>query len=151
MLVLDTKEFIDMQLSIAEEGNEVSLQVEGSSMSPFLVNRRDYVFFTKLTDLPKRGDIALFRRTDGSYILHRVIRITDEGYYFLGDNQNACDIEGPVASEQIKAVIHRIRRHDVMMDETHFWWKFFKYIWIRIIPFRRFLKRKAGWFIHTSR
>lgn len=145
MIEFDTQEYIEMLLEIAEEGREVSLKVVGNSMAPFLCNGRDYVFFSALKNEPGIGDIVLFRRKNGSYILHRVCRITGEGYFMVGDNQNTCDVEGPVLPDQICAVIEKVQRKNVILMKTNFWWWFFHTVWIRVIPMRKWMKRFASW------
>ena len=57
------------------EGLEVSLLIKGNSMYPFLVSNRDEVLLKEAKDPLKEGDILLFRRQDGDYVLHRLIRI----------------------------------------------------------------------------
>ena len=45
--IIDTKEYVSTLRELVEEGREVSMRVEGSSMVPFLVHERDYIFFKK--------------------------------------------------------------------------------------------------------
>ena len=44
--------------------------------------------------LLRRGDIILYRREQGILVLHRICRITSDGFYLVGDNQT--EIEGPL-------------------------------------------------------
>lgn len=136
-----------MLLDIAKDGKEVSLKVVGNSMAPFLCDNRDYVYFGPLTSVPKVGDIALFQRTNGEYILHRICKRKNQEYYFIGDNQNSVDIEGPISLSQIRAIIEKAHRKGIIIDKKNKWWFFFQHIWIRIIPLRRSLKR----FYHNFR
>ena len=100
------------------------------------------------TDLwfSEKGDIALFKRQDGQYILHRIYKIKQDGYYFVGDNQNICDIEGPIRREQICAVVYKARRHGIEIQEKDFIWRLFRREWRWAIRWRRQIKRwKLPW------
>lgn len=75
-------EFVDM----VDQGNEVLLVVVGHSMEPFLVHERDQVLLSPITREVRKGDIILYQREDGQYILHRICRIGADGYDLVGDN-----------------------------------------------------------------
>lgn len=90
-------EVISLQLETAGKAN---LTVTGYSMLPMLKQFRDSVQLEPITGKLQAGDIALYRRDNGNYILHRVIRLTPEGYLFCGDNQY--DLE-PVRQDQLEA------------------------------------------------
>lgn len=75
-------EFVDM----VDQGNEVLLVVVGHSMEPFLVHERDQVLLSPITREVRKGDIILYQREDGQYILHRICRIRADGYDLVGDN-----------------------------------------------------------------
>ena len=70
-------------------------EFRGTSMNPMLVEGRDKVFIKKV-DIPlKKGDIALYKRPDGSYILHRVYKVYPSTYAMLGDNHFAIEYGVP--------------------------------------------------------
>lgn len=75
-------EFVDM----VDQGNEVLLVVVGHSMEPFLVHERDQVLLSPITREVRKGDIKLYQREDGQYILHCICRIRADGYDLVGDN-----------------------------------------------------------------
>lgn len=60
--------------------------VHGYSMYPLLSNLKDSVYIVK-TDDYKKYDVALFQRPNGKLVLHRIIKIKGEIYYFCGDNE----------------------------------------------------------------
>lgn len=57
----------------------------GVSMLPMIKSGRDVVVIEKKTERLKPWDVALYTRGD-SYVLHRVISVTDFGYIIRGDN-----------------------------------------------------------------
>jgi signal peptidase len=91
--------------SLADEvlnrGGRVRLTVHGLSMSPFL-RGGDVVELAPLPPAgPRVGDIVLARDAGGFYLLHRVARIGDGGYYLLGDAQT--ELSGPYERGQLTA------------------------------------------------
>lgn len=68
------------------------LRVTGSSMRPLLRGGRDAVRLERLTRPAWRGEIVLYRRSDGSFVLHRVIRTFAEGCICCGDAQWECEL-----------------------------------------------------------
>ena len=59
---------------------------KGTSMKPLLKSGRDKAYIEKVTKPLKKGDIALYKRENGEYILHRVMKAKNGVYTFCGDN-----------------------------------------------------------------
>lgn len=59
----------------------------GNSMWPTLKNKGQSVIVKKKTEKLRAMDVALYRREDGTNVLHRVIKITNCGYIMCGDSQ----------------------------------------------------------------
>lgn len=69
-------------------GLDFQIPITGTSMNPLLYQNRDFVKIFKPTLPLKIGDIPLYRRNDGAFVLHRVVGIKDNGEYIMcGDNQ----------------------------------------------------------------
>lgn len=134
MKTIDTKAYLDAVCEIAQTGNPVSTIVSGSSMAPFLASNRDYVFLEVPSRPLKKGDIVLFQRTNGNYILHRIKKVTSEGYYIVGDRQTKC--EGPVPETSIRCVVTSAKRKDKLITPENFSWKFYEKVWINLIFLR---------------
>ena len=93
--------------ALLEGGESVPLVVTGYSMLPFLKSGRDTVWLTPGT-VPKKGDIAFFRRRDGNFVLHRVRKIRTDGSLVMnGDAQNWCET---ILPEQVLAVVTAFSR-----------------------------------------
>lgn len=58
----------------------------GVSMRPMLTQRTEQLLIEKLTDQARKNDVLLYRRSNGQYVLHRVIRVRKEYYLIRGDN-----------------------------------------------------------------
>ena len=139
---VDTREYVKVLEALLKDHRTVRLPVSGNSMSPFLITARDSVLVREPEQPLKEGDVVLFQRDSGEYILHRICRIKNGEYYIVGDAQTR--IEGPIRREQIFGLVIRAQRKGIWIDERDRWWKFFQYVWIRLIPFRPFLRKLYG-------
>ncbi len=69
-------------------GVDFQIPITGTSMNPLLYQNRDFVKIIKPSLPLKIGDIPLYRRADGAFVLHRVVDIKPNGEYVMcGDNQ----------------------------------------------------------------
>lgn len=118
------------------------LVISGSSMNPFLVHGRDTVYLSRLTRLVRRGDMLLYRRENGNYVLHRVFKAGPESLTMIGDAQTV--LESGIRREQVIAIVTRVERKGKQLGPGSFWWEFFEKVWIRIIPLRRMIQRMYG-------
>lgn len=139
MKTVDTNEYISVLKELTDSGKEVGVLIAGNSMSPFLRHQRDYICFKRLDRMPVKGDMVFYQRKNGQYIMHRIYKVKDEGFYIVGDAQ--MEIEGPVHREQIFAVVTRVKRKGKWIEPGDFWWEFFEHVWIRIVPMRRLIRR----------
>lgn len=135
--ILDTEAYVSVLRELTEQGQEVSMIVAGGSMLPFLAHDRDMILFQKPDRQLRCGDMVFYQRPNGRFVMHRICRITADGYYMIGDAQTL--IEGPLPEQCIFAYVTQVRRKGKWIDDKDFWWRFFEKIWIRIIPLRRFL------------
>ena len=86
--LLDSGQVEERLAPLLRAGAEVPLVVTGSSMVPFLRDRRDTVYLKSPEYAPIRtGDILFFRRESGQWILHRLHHRTAEGLLVInGDH-----------------------------------------------------------------
>lgn len=121
-------------LKTMEETQTVPLVISGSSMTPFLVHGRDTVYLSKIQRPLKKGDMILYRRDSGAYILHRICDLDGETYTLVGDAQT--QREPGIRREQVLALVTAVRRKGRLLQPGSFWWEFFEKIWLRLIPLR---------------
>lgn len=88
-----------------------TIPITGTSMLPLLVQGRDTVTLKKC-DVPlKKGDLPLYRRKDGAFVLHRIVKVnSDNSYTMCGDNQFLK--EKGIEHSQIIGVVTEIKRKD---------------------------------------
>lgn len=72
-------------------GQSIRFSPKGTSMLPMLREARDTVTLSPLSAQLKKYDLPLYRRENGQYVLHRIIRVTENctqpAYTCMGDNQ----------------------------------------------------------------
>lgn len=113
--------------ALLREGAELPLVVSGESMLPFLRPGRDTVYLRQPDGALRAGDIAFFRRANGAYILHRVVRAEAGNYWFLGDAQ--IRVEGPLPASCVIARVTAVRRDERLIRPDCLFWRFFSGPW----------------------
>lgn len=137
--ILPPEVLMEQLLGLLEEADSVPLVISGNSMSPFLIHGRDTVYLSKVTEPLKRGDMILYQRASGAYVLHRICRVEGETYCLVGDAQ--CVIEPGIRRDQVRAIVTAVRRKEKLLKKGSFWWEFFEHFWLRLIPLRQPLVR----------
>lgn len=137
--VAEPEQVMEPLLGLLEVTEAVPLVISGGSMTPFLVHGRDTVYLSKSEAPFRRGDMLLYRRDNGSYVLHRVFRVEGERLTMVGDAQTC--LEPGIRREQILARVTAVRRKGKLLQRGSFWWDFFEKIWIRLVPLRPLLWR----------
>lgn len=116
-------------------GQKVRITVTGNSMMPFLMENRDSVELSgaAIDDL-HFGQIALIRRIDGVYILHRIVLKVKSSFYLAGDAQ--CWVEGPLMPDQLVAVVTNLWRKDKLISPSNIIWQILSFLWWIRLPIR---------------
>lgn len=87
---IEFDDVIDIMREKLNNGGTITFTPKGTSMEPMLRDGKDIVVLAKPKGRLNMLDVALYRRDDGAYIMHRVIDVDDKGcYVFCGDNQFA--------------------------------------------------------------
>lgn len=119
---------------ILASGGDVVLTVTGHSMEPMLHDRVSRVRLTAPRAL-KRGDLPLYKRADGSFVLHRVTSVDADSVTCCGDAQ--WTLERGIPHARIVAVTQAFDRRSgrwVPADSALYgaYWRF----WLAIRPLR---------------
>lgn len=132
---VDTKEYLDMVCGLLEQGHtDVPVPVAGDSMIPFL-HHGDMVYLRRPDSPLKRGDIVLYVRPGGQYVLHRIARCNPDGsFLLLGDAQRVREpVKGP---EQIRGRVSAVTHRGRHLTPDSLRWRFFATVWITLRPLR---------------
>ncbi len=114
-------------------GKSVKFTVVGNSMYPIFRSNIENVTVVKAKEIKKR-DVILYRRDDGSYVLHRVVGKGKLGYKLCGDNQLV--IEYPVKRQDVVAVMTSFERNGREISAACLWYRLYSFVWCLMIPLR---------------
>lgn len=137
--VIEPEALMEQLPEMLLEAESIPLVISGNSMVPFLVHGRDTVYLSRMTQPPKKGDMILFRRSSGVYVLHRIYRQRNGTYELVGDGQRS--IEPGIRQEQMLAVVKTVCRKGKMLRKGDFCWEFFEHIWLALLPLRPGISR----------
>lgn len=115
-------------------GGAARLTVTGYSMMPMLRNHRDAVELIAPREPLRKGDIALYKRENGSYVLHRIIDVREGTYICCGDNQAE---QEPVRQEQLLALVTGFVRKGKYHGVQEWRYRLYTALWVYGFPFRR--------------
>lgn len=132
--VVDTQALMEQLPQMLLEAESVPLVISGNSMAPFLVHGRDIVYLSKVTQPLKRGDMILYQRGSGVYVLHRIYRERNGSYDLVGDGQ--VGLEPGIRREQVFAIVKAVRRNGELLRKGSLCWEFFEHTWLTLLPFR---------------
>lgn len=125
-----------------KSGGTAEMTVTGSSMMPLLLDRVSRVKLVAVSE-PMLGDIVLYRRDNGSYVLHRIVAYAPDGTYTMcGDGQTQTE-PGLRREQMIASVASFARRkkwRNVDVALHNIWW----HVRIADRPLRRFIQRGIG-------
>ena len=120
------------------------LTVTGSSMCPTLSPLRDMVWLVSPgIRPPAKGELLLFLRTDGSLVLHRLVRIQKDGTYLMnGDGQSWTET---TTADRVLAVVREIERKGRRFSVDNRKYRWYVRLWGVARPFRPALVRIKAW------
>ena len=130
--------FNNAKLMLRQYG-EISGKTVGNSMWPLFRSGRDIATVKKLCGKPKVNDVLLYRKkTTDEFILHRLLKITENGYIIRGDNKYITEF---VTDEDIIGVMTEFVRKGKHYDCENGLYKLYV-VYIRVsYPFRRFMHK----------
>jgi hypothetical protein len=128
-------EFTARVLPILEQNLDVTVTTTGYSMFPLWKHKRDSAVLTSCDQFNlKKGDIALYKRASGQYVLHRIIKVNSESYDMCGDGQ--WEIEYNLPKENVIAVVIAFTRKDRKYSCRHISFRVYSALWL-CMPLRK--------------
>lgn len=125
-------------ISMLEENVDVTITTTGDSMYPLWKNKRDSVVMARCNKFNlKRGDIPLYKRPTGQYVLHRIIRVNKDSYDMCGDAQTL--IEYNIPKENIIAVVKSFTRKGKEYSCNSLRFRGYSTVWLALLPLRRII------------
>ena len=123
-------------------GHSVRFSPRGTSMRPMLRQGLDSVVLSPLPERLKKYDLPLYRRKNGQFVLHRVVKV-GKTYTCMGDNQFLP--ETGLEHGQMIAVVTAFTRGDAehSVKELGYW--LYCRLWHLSRPLRRCWHWGIGW------
>lgn len=135
---------IDLE-QLLREGNIIRIKPQGYSMYPLFIPGRDEALIqqTDYTDC-HRNDVVLYRRDQGILVLHRICRVTSDGFYMVGDNQ--FEVEGPLRPDQLRGRLIAFIHNGKEISVKNPVYRFLSSLWLGMLPLRPFCFRLTAFF-----
>lgn len=128
-----------MEEILAETG-ELFTTASGVSMLPCIRPKRDMLHLAKPRHHIKKYDVLLYKRKNGTYILHRVMEVKSDSYVLCRDNQWV--LEHGITDEQVLGVLIGFYRGKKYIDcQKNHLYHFYVKLWCFSLGIRRWFLR----------
>lgn len=143
---------IDEIEKVLEQNQEVCSLTVGISMRPMLREHKDIVIIKRIDRKLKKNDVPLYKRTGrDKLVLHRILKVTNDGYIIRGDNlyTKEYDVKDGDIIGVLKAFYRDGKYYDCEKSRKYKTYVFFmrvsyplRYIWkFKLRPFLGKIKR----------
>lgn len=118
----------------------------GTSMRPLIRQGKDVMIISSVDNISrklKKMDVPLYKRDSGQYVLHRIVKATEDGYVLRGDNTYSN--EYGITDQHIIGVLTGVIRNGKEISVHSFGCVLYSYIWYYTYYIRKmvvWMKRK---------
>jgi len=125
-----------------ENDKKVQFTPAGMSMRPMLDDKADRVFVERASkENVKKWDVVLFESDNGAYIMHRVVRLDDDGFITRGDNN--CYNDKKQSYDALIGRVYQYEHKGKMHGVTDTSYRFYVIVWMTCyLPRKIFRKIK---------
>lgn len=109
----------------------------GDSMYPLIRQSRDFLVIEKPNGRLKKYAVPLYKRDNGQYVLHRIIKVRNGDYVICGDNRYC--IEYGITDRHIIGVLTAVVRNGKEISMTDWRYLLYVHLWCDFFPIRAFL------------
>ena len=102
-------------------------------MQPLLHQGKTRVVIVPISGTLQPGDLPLYRRPSGQFVLHRIIKGDGQFYYTRGDNRTGLE---PVPHEWVLGVVTEIHRNGKIIPVTAPAYRCYVTLWNAFYPLR---------------
>ena len=144
MTKIQLADYYPLIREILENGGSFTLTVTGSSMYPFILGNRDQVTLSPITGELKKYDLPLYRREDGAFVLHRIVRVEADGTYTCcGDHQWI--LERGLRRDQMIAVATAFVRKGRHLTNKNLLYRMYCVVWTWMLRLRKLIFSLRPW------
>lgn len=121
--------------------------ISGTSMMPLLRQKTDVVLIEPIQNKIRARDVVLYRRDNGQYVLHRVLKIRKDDYVICGDHQY--HPEYGITERHILGVMTAVIRDGVKLDITDLRYGIYVHLWCDLFYLRAGILRMKSllWYV----
>lgn len=105
----------------------------GGSMRPFLRSGEDLSYVERRAQTRSRKyDAILYRRNNGTYVLHRIVKVHPDSYTLCGDN--CWQREPGITDAQVLGVLTGVIRKGKKINVNHWCYRMAVRLWCALYP-----------------
>ncbi len=105
---------------ILENGGSFSFMPKGKSMLPLIIEGSTKVAVSPVSCPLKKYDIILYKRADGQFVLHRIVKAKNEVYTLCGDNQVV--YEHNITKDMVIGIVTAINTDGKNINSNNLWY-----------------------------
>lgn len=136
--LISSKELFSAIEELLAEGRQAAFTVTGMSMWPFLCHGRDQVIVEACrSDMLRKGDIILLQTPLQTYLLHRITKITADGFVTTGDGN--CFRDGEFPFSCFRAKVTCLIRKGKRVRCSGWKWNALSRLWMAMFPVRKWV------------
>lgn len=114
------------------------LPFRGVSMLPMLRQGKDQVELSPLPEKLQKYDLPVYQYPSGKYVMHRVVKVTQDGYICNGDNLLQME---QIPHDWMIAVVTAFTRNGKRIEVTDPCYRLYCRFWCFTRPVRHFCRR----------
>lgn len=120
-----------------DQGGTFSLTITGQSMYPFILGNRDRVTLSPITGKLKKNDLPFYRRANGQFVLHRIVKVEKDGTYTCcGDHQ--WWLEKGLKHDQMIGVATEYVRKGKRLTNKNVIYRIYRTVWTWLLRYRKY-------------
>ena len=132
---IDLNDMYPVIKEVLDNGGTFTLTITGSSMYPFILGGRDQVTLSPVPKKLKKNDLPLYRRKNGQFVLHRIVKVCKDGTYTCcGDHQ--CQLEKGLEFEQMVGLATSYVRKGKKLTNKNLLYRFYRMTWTWVRNYR---------------
>ena len=122
--------------TILEKEGQLIYSNRGDSMWPLIRQGRDLLVIRRPEGRLKKYDVPLYRRDNGRYVLHRILKVREHDYVICGDNR--WQKETGITDRHIIGVLTAVIRDGKELSVNDWRYRLYVRLWCDLFPLRAF-------------
>lgn len=115
---------------------------KGDSMMPLIKEGRDLIVISKVNGRLKKYDVPLYKRDNGQYVLHRILKVRENDYVICGDNRYYK--EYGITDKHIIGVLTAVIRKDKEISVNSFGYRLYVHLWCDLFLIRKIILKSKN-------